>query len=119
MMDTHAKAELLAKRPYLIKISVEETTDDQSIYFAQAPGLEGCFGQGTTQQEALQDLRLAMVDFIESLLEDNLPVPEPAKLNSTMGTGAAGFTFIIKDKKLSPKRNEVPVDAYVLSAQVG
>ena len=119
MMDTHAKAELLAKRPYLIKISVEETTDDQSIYFAQAPGLEGCFGQGATHEQALEDLRLAMVDFIESLLEDNLPVPEPAKLNSTMGTEATGFTFIVQGKKLSPKRTEIPVDAYVLLAQVG
>jgi predicted RNase H-like HicB family nuclease len=121
MMNTPAQAEALAQRPYLIKTSIEETTDNQPIYFAQVHELAGCFGQGTTHEAAVADLHLAMVDFIESLLEEGLPVPEPKKLiNSTMGTGAcAGFTFVARDKKFQPKPDEVPIDAWLLSVQIG
>ena len=66
-MDTRAQAELLAKRPYIITTALEETTDDQPIYFARALEMDGCFGQGETSEAAVEDLRLAMVDFIESL----------------------------------------------------
>jgi hypothetical protein len=32
--------------------------------------MDGCFGQGETHEAVIEDSRLAMVDFIESLLED-------------------------------------------------
>jgi hypothetical protein len=67
-MDNKIKANLLAERPYILKVTLDQTTDDQPVYF----------GQGTTQEEAIADLKLAMVDFIESLLDDNMPVPEPS-----------------------------------------
>lgn len=118
-MDTRAKAEALAKRPYIITTAIEETTDNQPIYFARVLEIEGCFGQGETREAAIEDLRSAMVDFIESLLEDGLPVPEPTKLvNSTLGTATqAAFTFVAQGKKLQPKQSEVIRDAYVLTAQ--
>ncbi len=116
-MDTHAKAEELARRPYLIRTSLEETTDDQPIHFARVLEMDGCFGQGTTRDEAIADLRSAMVDFIESLLDDGLAVPEPTKVDSTIGTSTQGvFTFIAKGKKLQ-KQNENYQDDYVLLAQ--
>ncbi len=118
-MDTHAKAKDLAKRHYLIMTSVETTTEDHPIYFARVLEMEGCFGQGATREAALEDLRLAMVDFIESFLEDGLPVPEPAKLDSTLGTATqAAFTFTAQGKKLRQKPNESYRDAYILSARV-
>lgn len=116
-MDIHAKAEELAKRPYLIMTSIEETTDDQPIHFARVLEIDGCFGQGTTRDEAIEDLRLAMVDFIESLLEDDLPVPEPTKISPTIGTSTQGvFTFVAQGKKLQ-RQNENYQDDYVLLAQ--
>jgi predicted RNase H-like HicB family nuclease len=77
-MDNKIKANLLAERPYILKVTLDQTTDDQPVYFANVLEVEGCFGQGTTQEEAIADLKLAMVDFIESLLDDNMPVPEPS-----------------------------------------
>lgn len=116
-MDTRAEAEELARRPYLIMTSIEETTDDQPIYFARVLEMDGCFGQGATRDEAIADLRSAMVDFIESLLDDGLLVPEPTKVDSTLGTSTQGvFTFIAQGKKLQ-KQNENYQDDYVLLAQ--
>ena len=119
-METRALAEKLAKRPYLVMTSVEETTDDQPIYFARVLELDGCFGQGESRKEALEDLQLAMVDFIESLLVDGLPVPTPTPLvNTTVNTAAEStLTFIGEGKKLYPKYTIAYRDVYALSAQV-
>ena len=117
-METRAIAEELAKRPYLVMTSVEETTDNQPIHFARVLEMDGCFGQGETREKALEDLHLAMVDFIESLLEDGLLVPEPTPLVNTTVSTAAGstLTFIGKGKKLQQKQEEIYRDTYVLSA---
>jgi len=118
-MDTRAKAEELARRPYLIMTSLEETTDDEPIYFARVLEMDGCFGQGATRDQAIADLRSAMVDFIESLLEDEFPVPEPTKVSSTLGTSIQGvFTCAAQGKKLQ-KQNQNSQDDYVLLAQTG
>lgn len=122
-MDTRAKAEALAKRPYLVMTSIEETTDNQPIYFARVLEIEGCFGQGETREAAIEDLRLAMVDFIESLLVDGLPVPEPTSLfNPTLGTAAQGaftFTTINNNHRLQPKPSQAHRDEYFLLAHAG
>jgi predicted RNase H-like HicB family nuclease len=116
-MNTRSKAEKLAKRSYLIMTSMEEATDNQPIHFARVLEMDGCFGQGSTREKAIADLRLAMTDFIESLLEDGLPVPEPTKVDSTIGTSTQGtFTFIAEGKKLH-KQKENYQDDYVLLAQ--
>jgi predicted RNase H-like HicB family nuclease len=118
-MDTRVKAEELAGRPYLIMTSIEETTDDQPIHFARVLEMDGCFGQGATRETAIADLRSAMVDYIESLLEDGLPVPEPKKMDSTLGTSTQGvFTFSKEGKQLQ-KQLENYQDDYVLLVQTG
>ena len=93
-MDTHTKALYLAKRPYLVMTMADTTTEGDPIYFARLLEVEGCFGQGVTPRAAVEDLHLALVDFFESLLNDGLPVPEPAQLiTSTLGTNSqAVFT---------------------------
>ena len=120
-MNTRAKAEDIANRPYWMMTKVETTTQDHPIYFARVLEIEGCFGQGETREAAIEDLRFATVDFIESLLEDGLPVPEPTQLtSSTLGTATqAAFTFIAHGKKLHPKQSEAYPEAYVLTAQAG
>lgn len=117
-METRAKAEKLAKRPYLLMTSVGETTDDQPIHFARVLEMDGCFGQGETREQALEDLRLAMVDFIESLLEDGLPVPKPTPLiNTTISTAVEStLTFTGQGKFLQPKQTKIYRDTYLLSA---
>lgn len=117
-MDTRIQAEQLAQRPYLLMTSIEETTDEQPIYFARVLEMDGCFGQGETRDDAIEDLQLAMVDFIESLMEDGLYVPEPSRLvNTTTGTSSrTTITFVGQGNRLKQKRNETYHDSYLLSS---
>ena len=47
----------------------------ESGYVAIAPALKGCVSQGKTKEEALKNIKEAIEVYIESLLEDGLPVP--------------------------------------------
>ena len=44
-------------------------------YVAVCPALPGCVSQGRTKREVLKKIREAIEVYIESLLEDGLPVP--------------------------------------------
>ena len=116
-MNISATAEELAKRPYMIMTSLEETTDEEPIFLARVLEMDGCFGQGETPEAAIEDLRLAMVDFIDSLLEDGLPVPDPRQLiKPTLGTAIEGsYTFTKQDNILKPKVSEIDQNAYFLT----
>lgn len=129
-MDIRSQAEELARRPYLVMTSLEETTNNEPIYFARVLEMEGCFGQGNTHEEAVKDLQLAMVDFIESLIEDGLEVPAPRRLakpnepleagrlpRSTVSTSSEKtITFAGQGKMLQPKQSEIYLDTYVFSS---
>lgn len=84
--ELRSKAEELAKLPYTIEIVPDSTTDGEPAFAAFVLELEGCIGQGATLEEAEMDVRAAMVDFIESLLEDGLSIPHPHQLPSTTST---------------------------------
>jgi predicted RNase H-like HicB family nuclease len=47
----------------------------ESGFVAYAPTLKGCVSQGQTKEEALKNIKEAMEVYIESLLEDGLPIP--------------------------------------------
>ncbi len=99
------QAKRLAMRPYFIKVNLDETTGNELIYLAHVLELEGCFGQGEDPQSAIADLKSAMTDFIASLLEDGLPVPEPADLvMTTSSTTSKTFTITnyTQDKNIVP-----------------
>lgn len=55
--------------------------DDADGLWAEFPDLPGCFTQGDTQEELLNNAAEAMECFLLGLLEDgeNLPVPTPPK----------------------------------------
>jgi predicted RNase H-like HicB family nuclease len=72
------KARRLARRPYVLIVFRDVTTDDEPIYLAMNPELDGCMAQGETMQEAQENLNEFRVDLIEHLLAHELPVPEPA-----------------------------------------
>ncbi len=52
---------------------------DQGGFFACHPDLDGCAAQGETAEEAVAQLDAARELWIETRLEDGLPVPEPAE----------------------------------------
>lgn len=92
------KAKELASRSYSVGVVLDETTEGQSIYVAQTPELEGCFGQGETIDDAVNDLSEARIDFIYSLLEDNLPIPAPSIL-ATKTTASLTSTLTLRYKQ--------------------
>lgn len=106
-------AKKLAARPYSIMKLKDETTVGAPIYLARALEIENCFGQGDSGEEAEQDLRGALVDFIEGLLEDGLHVPEPARLVKTEGT-SVHLTITVPNRE-AYSINENGDNSYILS----
>jgi predicted RNase H-like HicB family nuclease len=47
----------------------------ESGYIAYAPALKGCVSQGETREQVLKNIKEAMEVYVETLLEDGLPVP--------------------------------------------
>jgi len=60
------------------KIVLEPDAEDGG-YVAHCPALPGCYSQGDTRDEALQNIREAIEAYIESLKKDNLPIPLPVE----------------------------------------
>lgn len=79
-----AKAKSLASRGYSITIQLDHTSDGEDIYFAQCEEIDGCMAQGKTPDKAIQNMIVAIEDFIYFLLEDEMPVPKPSQFQ-TMG----------------------------------
>ncbi len=49
--------------------------DEDGIFVAEVPSLPGCVSQGKTREEAVMNVREAMVAYTESLKKHNEPVP--------------------------------------------
>lgn len=83
--DLRRQAEKLAQeRTYSVQISMDETTEDEErVFFLTVRELPGCSAQGITLKQALANLAEVKVDYIESLLEDRLPIPPQLAVTST------------------------------------
>ncbi|MCF8365009.1 MAG: type II toxin-antitoxin system HicB family antitoxin [Bacteroidales bacterium] len=49
---------------------------EDNFWVAECPGLPGCISQGETKEKAIINIKEAINLYIETLKEDNLPVPE-------------------------------------------
>jgi predicted RNase H-like HicB family nuclease len=124
--DNLELAKKMAKRSYLIMTSKSETTDGQPIYHARTIEIEGCIGQGDTPEQAVLDLRDALVDYIEGLLEDGLEVPELTPLVRTVGTGTStsiiSTPITLNRRGISQRIQQKPIeqtpDQYILKVPV-
>ena len=58
-------------------IVVEKAENNYSAY---APDLPGCVANGFTVEETEREMREAIGFHIEGLIEDGLPVPQPASI---------------------------------------
>jgi predicted RNase H-like HicB family nuclease len=61
----------------LMKYRVLIEQDEDGVYVAQVPALPGCISQGPTRQEAVANIREAIVAYLESLKAHGDPVPPP------------------------------------------
>lgn len=49
---------------------------EEGGYWAEVPSLEGCFAQGETVEEILDDMKEAIASHLEALREEGRPIPE-------------------------------------------
>ena len=62
-----------------MKYTVVIRAGNESGYVATVPALPGCVSQGRTRAQALRHAKEAIEVYIESLIEDGLPVPVQAE----------------------------------------
>ncbi len=48
---------------------------EDGYWVAECPSLPGCVSQGKTKEDALKNIKEAIKLYIETLVEDKLPVP--------------------------------------------
>ena len=49
---------------------------EDGYWVTECPSLPGCISQGLTKDEAIKNIREAIQEYIASLEEDGMPVPE-------------------------------------------
>lgn len=78
--DLFEKAKVLAARPYPVQVSSDPESDPEIMFLATNPDLDGCMAQGSSEEEALNNLADARIDYIYFLLKRGKQVPEPSEL---------------------------------------
>ncbi|MGH7814089.1 MAG: type II toxin-antitoxin system HicB family antitoxin [Candidatus Binataceae bacterium] len=58
-----------------MKFRVVLQQDEAGVFVAEVPSLPGCLSQGATRQDALDNVREAIVGYLESLKQHNEPIP--------------------------------------------
>lgn len=81
-VDLLHQAEDLASRNYSMAVYIEKNDQGQTLYLAENPELYGCMAEGNSLEEAIENLRDARIDYIQTMLEDRIDVPEPAAGNN-------------------------------------
>jgi predicted RNase H-like HicB family nuclease len=51
-------------------------------WLAVIPALPGCTGDGVTETEAIEDVRMAALEWADAAFKDGDPVPPPARTSS-------------------------------------
>ncbi len=49
---------------------------EDEYWIAECPSLPGCVSQGKSKEQAIDNIKEAIVGYVAALEEDNLPVPE-------------------------------------------
>ena len=55
--------------------------DDGGGWFARIPALPGCVGDGETEQQAIDDARLAALEWADAMVEGGHPLPPPGPVS--------------------------------------
>jgi predicted RNase H-like HicB family nuclease len=63
-------------RPYRFSVVVEH---DKDGYFVYCPQLQGCYSQGDTHEEAIENIKDAIRLHLEDRLESTEDIPEAAE----------------------------------------
>lgn len=102
MTNYQDQARELANRHYTVITFRDKTTDGDYVYLARNPELDGCMAQGESLAESQENLLEVRIDYIEHLLEHNLPVPYP----EWMVSQSASESILIELPPVESNRNE-------------
>ena len=72
-----------------MKYSIVIHEAEEGGYWAEVPALDGCFAQGETIDETLEDMRAAIESHLECLIEDGRDIPKDSGLQLATVTVAA------------------------------
>ncbi len=108
------KAEEIAAKNYFVVVNEEKDSKGQPIYLASIQEFYGCMAQGQTKEEALVNLKDASIDYIYSLLIDNINIPEPTRVvYMTSGTNSVHESTKINDNgKINTNHLSYKIDKY-------
>jgi antitoxin HicB len=65
-----------------VPYTIELTPDEDGYWFASIPLLKGCMTQGESREDALIMLDEAKALWLETALEEGIPIPEPTSITS-------------------------------------
>ena len=65
-----------------MKYPVALHKDPDSCFGVSVPDIPGCFSAGESMEEALENVREAILGHLEILAEDGIPAPSPAALDT-------------------------------------
>lgn len=60
---------------YTVILEPETDPEFKGYYNASVPALPGCFSYGTSKQEALENVKEAILCYLEDLVEQGEPIP--------------------------------------------
>ncbi|MBW7888398.1 MAG: type II toxin-antitoxin system HicB family antitoxin [Bacteroidetes bacterium] len=60
-----------------MKYRVVIQQDEDGVFVAEVPNLPGCISQGPTREEAVRNVKEAIVAYTTSLKKHNEPIPLP------------------------------------------
>ena len=111
------QAKQLASRNYLTAVEADVLSNGKPVFIARNLELEGCKSQWYTPDEAKDNLDMARIDYIYSLLEDGIVPPEPIASSVTQ-TGnvenSISYHVIVTDSadvelETLPQEDQVPL----------
>src|SRR3972149_353464 len=73
----------LAAQPW----SREVVADEDGVFVASVPELEGCFADGDSAEEALANLEQVLREWLELAVEEREAIPEPRRQSSELYSG--------------------------------
>lgn len=60
------------EKKYTVQVLIEQ--DEDGTYVASCPGLEGCYSQGDTFEEAMENIRDVILMCLRELVEEQKPI---------------------------------------------
>ena len=82
-VERHQSPEELAAQPW----SREVVADEDGVFVASVPELDGCFADGDSIEEALANLDEVLREWLELAVEEGAAVPQPRRQSAEVYSG--------------------------------